>query len=280
MDPASDADGPGSATVTDVVRGRARAHGAELAFQVEGPRDAPALLLLPGQANSHHWWDELRHDFSGDFRTVTFDYRGTGSTRAHEEPWSTSSFASDAAAVLAAVGIERAHVYGTSMGGRVAQMLAIEHPEVVDRLVLACTSPGGEQARERSQAVRRTLAHPDSARRRSALLHLMYTDDWFTRPLQESTLLGDPGMTPGATILHLRVSDRHDAWERLPDIGASALVLHGADDELSPAENAVLIGSRIAGSRVEILPGRHGFFDEFRAQVSPMIRDHLLDAQP
>lgn len=275
-----DVNGPHSATVTDVLRGRARAHGAELAFQVDGPREAPALLLLPGQANSHHWWDTLRDDFSDDFRTITFDYRGTGSTRAHEEPWSTSSFASDAAAVLAAVGAERAHVYGTSMGGRVAQMLAIEHPEVVDRLVLACTSPGGRHAGERSQAVRRTLAHPDPSQRRTALLHLMYTDDWFTRPQPPSTLLGDPDMTPGATILHLRVSDRHDAWDRLPDIGASTLVLHGVDDELSPAENAGLIGSRIPDSQVEVMPGRHGFFDELRAQVSPMIRAHLLDPQP
>ncbi|MET0931544.1 MAG: alpha/beta hydrolase [Aeromicrobium sp.] len=263
-----------------MVRGRARAHGAELAFQVEGPRDGPALLLLPGQANSHHWWDDLRRDFSGQFRTITFDYRGTGSTRAHEEPWSTSSFAADAAAVLAAVGVERAHVYGTSMGGRVAQMLAIEHPEVVDRLVLACTSPGGEHALERSQAVRRTLAHPDSAQRRSALLHLMYTDDWFARPQPPSTLLGDPDMTPGATILHLRVSDRHDAWDRLPAIAAPTLVLHGADDQLGPTANAPLIGSRIPDSRVEILPGRHGFFDELRAQVSPMVREHLLAPLP
>jgi 3-oxoadipate enol-lactonase len=265
------------ATVTQVVRGRARARGAELAFQVEGPREAPALLLLPGQANSHHWWDGLRHDFTDAFRTVTFDYRGTGSTRAHEEPWSTSSFAADAVAVLAAVGVERAHVYGTSMGGRVAQMLAIEHPHVVDRLVLACTSPGHAHGHERSQDVRRSLADPDPSRRRSALLHLMYTDEWVG---PDSTLLGDPGMTPGATLLHLRVSGRHDAWDGLPSIGAPTLVLHGADDELSPPDNAPLLGSRIPGSRVEVVPGRHGFFDEFHAQVSPMVRDHLLGDQP
>jgi pimeloyl-ACP methyl ester carboxylesterase len=259
-----------------VVKGRARARGAELAFQVEGPRDAPVLLLLPGQANSHHWWDGLRQDFAHDFRTVTFDYRGTGSTRAHEEPWSTSSFAADAAAVLGAVGAARAHVYGTSMGGRIAQMLAIEHPAVVDRLVLACTSPGGPDAHERSRAVRRTLADPDAAVRRSALLHLMYTDEWFASPRPRSTLLGDPDMTPGATVLHLRISDRHDAWARLPEIEAPTLVLHGADDELSPPANAELIGSRIPDSRVLVVPGRHGFFDEFRSDVAPLVTGHLL----
>jgi len=255
-----------------MVRGRARALGAELAFQVEGPRDAPVLLLLPGQANAHHWWDELRHDFTDAFRTVTFDYRGTGATRAHEEPWTTSSFAADAVAVLAAVGAHRAHVYGTSMGGRVAQMLAIEHPEVVDRLVLACTSPGGTHGHERSQALRRRLADPDPRIRRSVLLELMYTDDW-TGP--DSALLGDPDMTPGATLLHLRVSGRHDAWAGLPAITAPTLVLHGVDDELSPPQNAPLIGSRIHGSSVQVLPGRHGFFDEFREQVSPLVREHL-----
>lgn len=258
-----------------MIRGRVRTQGAELAFQVDGPQDTPPLLLLPGQGNSHRWWESMREDFNETFRTVTFDYRGTGSSRAYEEAWTTSLFASDAVTVLKAVGVEAAHVYGTSMGGRVAQMLAIEHPTRVDKLVLACTSPGGSHAMERTQMVRRQLADQDPAQRTSALLHLMYTDKWFTRSHRPSTLLGDPGMTSPATVLHLRASDRHDAWARLPEITAHTLVLHGTDDELSSVKNASLIGARIPGSHVEILPGRHGFFDEFRSIVSPKVQAHL-----
>ena len=115
-----------------------------LAYQVHGPAAASPVLLLQGQANSHHWWDGIREAFAPEFRTITFDYRGTGATPTGETAagdWSTSTFASDAAAVLDDLGCQRLHVYGTSMGGRVAQMLAIEHGERVDRLILACTSP-------------------------------------------------------------------------------------------------------------------------------------------
>jgi len=139
--------------------------GTRLAHQVQGPAGAPVLLLLQGQANSHSWWEPVRPGLSRTLRTVTFDYRGTGATQiaarqvgaAPDGEWSTTSFASDAVAVLDGLGCQQAHVYGTSMGGRVAQMLAVHHRHRLKRLVLACTSPGGPLALERSQAVRRAL---------------------------------------------------------------------------------------------------------------------------
>lgn len=209
---------------------------------------------------------------------VTFDYRGTGDTEgtADEPEWSTRSFAADAVTVLDDLGIERAHVYGTSMGGRVAQMLAADHPARVDRLVLACSSPGGPHASERTQAVRRSLADPDPAVRRRRLLSLMYTDERLARSTW-SHLLGDPHMTPDATRRHLRVSNRHDAWDLLPDISAPTLVLHGNDDEMVPASNAELIAGRIPDATVWTRPGgRHGFFDEFADEVSPRVSRFLL----
>ena len=244
----------------------------DLAVQVLGNELAPALLLLPGQANSHRWWDGLRQPFAERYRTITFDYRGTGDSPASPGPWSTASFADDAAAVLDELGVERAAVYGTSMGGRVAQMLAINHPERVRALVLACTTPGGEHAIERGQDVRRLLAEPDRSKRRAALLELMYTPAWSG----ESNLLGDPTLTADAARRHLRVSAGHDAWAGLPRIAVPTLVLHGSDDRMAPVENAALLGDRIPGARVRITAGgRHGFFDEFAESVSRAVLDFL-----
>jgi 3-oxoadipate enol-lactonase len=189
--------------------------GGRLAYQLEGPEQAPPLLLLQGQANSHAWWSPLRAPFAATYRTITFDYRGTGDTEAPPAEWSTASFADDAAAVLDRLGYREARIYGTSMGGRVAQMLALRHPERVSRLVLACTSPGGPKARERGQDVRRALAQPAPRARRAALLELMYTPAWIESHGASSTLLGDPTMTADATRRHLRVSARHDAYEQL-----------------------------------------------------------------
>lgn len=249
--------------------------GAQLTCQVAGPRSAPVVLLLQGQSNSHHWWDSVGPTIAQTFRTVCFDYRGTGSSRSEYGLWSTSSFAQDAAHVLAAINIQSAHVYGTSMGGRVAQMLAIEHPHVVDRLVLACTSPGGAIAVERNNQVRHRLADPDPNARRRAMIDLFYTPEW-GRTQTHSTLFGDDSMTARASQLHLRVSAQHDASQRLNDIVAPTLVLHGSDDLMAPVENAATIGQRIPRCLVEITTGgRHGFFDEFSNAVTPRLLEFL-----
>lgn len=249
--------------------------GTRLAVQEAGPVGAPVLLLLSGQANSHDWWTGLRSAFEDSFTTLTFDYRGTGESRAVEGDWSTALFAQDAQHVLEASGVEAAHVYGTSMGGRVGQMLAARSPHLVDRLVLACTTPGGAGAVERGQDVRRALSQPDRAARRQVLLDLMYTPGW-ARPGRRSHLLGDPTMTPRAQTLHLRASARHDASQRLAEIASPTLVVHGDADRMSPVENAFLLEAGIPDCDVWIHEGgRHGFFDEFAGEVSARVLEFL-----
>ncbi|MBA4024872.1 MAG: alpha/beta hydrolase [Gordonia sp.] len=252
--------------------------GALLAVQEGGPDTGPALLLLAGQANSHRWWTGIRDHFEQRFRTISFDYRGAGDTRAEESStWSTTLFADDAAQVLATLGVDSAHVYGTSMGGRVAQMLAIDHPLTVDQLVLACTTTGGTLAVERDNSVRRALAQQDSHARVNALLELMYTPAWFA-PGRRSHLLGDPDMSARAQLLHLRTSGGHDAVDRLCEIRSQTLILHGSDDLMAPVVNAHRLGDAIRDSRVEITTGgRHGFFDEFADSVSAQVIDFLDD---
>jgi pimeloyl-ACP methyl ester carboxylesterase len=251
--------------------------GAVLAVQEAGPHDGPALLLLPGQANSHRWWSGLRETFEQTRRTITFDYRGTGATVAPESDWSTTSFAHDAAQVLRSLGVTRADVYATSMGGRVAQMLAIGSAELVGRLVLACTSPGGRVAVERSNEVRRALSDPDADLRRRTLLDLMYTPAW--RALgRGSHLLGDPTMSRRAQALHLRASNGHDAAGRLSEITAPTLVLHGEEDVMVPTANAHHLAGHIPRAELQTFPGgRHGFFDEFADQVSGTVYGFLAD---
>ncbi|MDN4645900.1 alpha/beta fold hydrolase [Arthrobacter sp. PsM3] len=122
-------------------------------MQIGGVTGAPGLLLLQGQANSHVWWDGLREGFESEFQTITMDYRGTGASRGPVGSWSMESFAADAADILDSAGIADAFVYGTSMGGRVVQMLVVRHPDRVKALVLACTTPGGPNTVARSREV-------------------------------------------------------------------------------------------------------------------------------
>jgi pimeloyl-ACP methyl ester carboxylesterase len=249
--------------------------GFPLAVQTCGPVDAPALLLLPGQANSHRWWDRLRAAFEDDLRTITMDYRGTGRSRGPVGPWTTASFAADAVEVLDRLSVNQVLVYGTSMGGRVAQMLAIHHPDRVAAMVLACTSPGGPHAIEGGTDIRQALAQATRAERLDILHDLFYTPDW-THPPQDSTLMGDASMTRQEAAAHLRASDQHNAWGALPTIAIPTLILHGNDDRMTPAVNASLLTERIPGARLRTYSrGRHGFFDEYASQVTPDVIDFL-----
>jgi pimeloyl-ACP methyl ester carboxylesterase len=248
--------------------------GARIAYEVRG--EGAPLLLIPGQANDHHWWDPVVDGFAAAHRTIAVDHRGTGDSDAPDTGYATEAFAADMAAVLDHLGVDRAAVYGTSMGGRVAQWLAARYPERVGALVLGCTSPGGRNAVERSADVRRSLASRDPDANRRALLDLMYTPAWLADHPGPYTTLGDPRMPAHARRGHLTASARHDAWDALPGIAAPTLVVHGADDLLNPTANAPLLADRIPGARLHLIAGaRHAYFEEFHAEATPLVLDFL-----
>ncbi|WP_427893198.1 alpha/beta fold hydrolase [Kribbella sp. GL6] len=250
--------------------------GTQIAYQVRG--EGQPLVLLAGQSNDHTWWDPVRMDFEEQHQTISLDWRGTGSSGKPDEVYSTRAFAQDVVAVLDALGVNSAHIYGTSMGGRVAQWLAIDAPERVDRLVLGCTSPGAAHGYERSQEIRKALADP--AKTDSVLLDLMYTPAWLANNAGPYYVLGDKTMPPYAKGRHLVASNRHDAWDGLPGITAPTLILHGTDDVFSPVANAELLAGRIPNARAELIEGaRHAYFHEFREVASPAVLAFLGAAQ-
>jgi pimeloyl-ACP methyl ester carboxylesterase len=236
----------------------------------------PALVLLSGQSNDHHWWDGVREDFAEQHTTITLDYRGTGESDKPDVPYSTPGFATDVLAVLDDLGIDRAHVYGTSMGGRVAQWLAADHQDRVGALILGCTSPGGPHSIERDNEVRVSLARSGTPQARQALIDLMFTPAWSAAHPGPHYVLGDPHMPPYAKKRHLLASNGHNAWDALPRIEAPTLILHGTDDLLNPTANAKLLAERIPDAQVQLIEGaRHAYFIEFRAVTGPAVVEFL-----
>lgn len=249
--------------------------GTALYYEVNGA-GTDVLVLIAGQSNDHHWWDVARPDFDTRFRTVVFDHRGTGRSDKPQTGYDTRTFARDVVAVLDDLGVGSAHVYGTSMGGRVAQWLAADHPDRVRGLVLGCTSPGAAHGVERGAEVRRSLAQRDAAKARRALLDLMYTPDWLRTHDGPFHTVGDPHMPPHARRGHFTASKEHDGWDACARITAPTLVVHGADDVFNPAANAPLLAERIPGARMTLIPGaRHAYFEEFRDVASPVVLDFL-----
>ncbi|MDN5852053.1 MAG: alpha/beta hydrolase [Actinomycetia bacterium] len=251
------------------------ADGVAINYDVRGAGEP--LLLLAGQSNNHRWWDSTRTGFDEHFTTIALDWRGTGgSDKPDDDSYSIAGFAADAIAVLDDAGVERAHVYGTSMGGRVAQILAADYPGRVDRLVLGCTSPGDRHGVRRQGDVNVALTQRDGAAVRRALLELMYTPEWLAENAGPYYVIGDPAMPAYARAGHLKASRRFDGWEALLRIDAPTLLIHGADDRLSPAANASLLAERIPGAKAEVIAGaRHAYFEEYRSVATPLVLDFL-----
>jgi 3-oxoadipate enol-lactonase len=122
------------------VRTVAGVDGTPIAYEVTGRRDGPPLLMLQGLGVDHRGWALQRFPFGRRYRCLAVDNRGVGESADAPHPFSLEQMASDAVAVLDAEGVATAHVLGASMGGVVAQMLAVRNPQRVRSLVLACTA--------------------------------------------------------------------------------------------------------------------------------------------
>lgn len=253
----------------------ATAHdGTRLFFETLG--EGSPLLLISGQAFDHHMWDAVREDFAAHHRVIVYDHRGIGrSDKPEQANGSTRGFAQDAIAILDALGLPDAHVYGFSMGGRIAQWLGIDHPTRVRSLVLGATTPGNAHGVRRPASTDAVLASGDAA----GLMDLMVPPAWRQAHPEWLAMMAERARNPmpaHAQRMHYFASEGHDAWAGLPAITAPTLILHGSADLINPSANAALLAQRIAGAQVHMIEGaRHGYFWERREEASGAVLDFL-----
>ena len=247
--------------------------GTQLFYEIVGAGDP--LLLVNGQASDHRMWDRVVAAFSADHQVVLVDPRGTGaSDKPSAPPYSTRGFAADLVAVLDAAGIERAHAYGFSMGGRVCQWLAIDHPGRIGALVLGATTPGDAHGIARAADADAVLSAPPSPESVRRMAELMYSPGWVAA--HPEVLTPSEPIPLHAKRQHYLASQGHDAWDRLPDISAPTLLIHGSDDLVNPTANAALMAARIPGAQMYIVDGgRHGYFEEYGEQASRVVLEFL-----
>ena len=214
------------------------------------------LVLVQGRGLDHHGWDSVLNEFTNR-PIILIDHRGTGqSTASLNSEWSTRDFANDVVTILDHAGIDRTHVYGHSMGGRIAQWLGAEHADRIITLTIGGTSVGDGTGLPRPTIGAAALASGDP----SALASLFYPDDWVAaNPQQATSVLPEPH-SPEAMSIHSKASDRPDgpAPEK---ITIPTLILHGANDPISDPGNAAILGKRIPNSEVFMVPdARHAYW--------------------
>lgn len=255
-------------------------NGTSIYYEVHG--EGEPLLLISGQGSDHHTWDFTREDFIPHHQVIVFDHRGTGDSGKPREPeYSTRGFADDVVALLDHLGIERAHAYGISMGGRICQWLGIDHGSRIGTLVLGCTTPGNAHGVPRPPEVNAKMANRPSNPEEAAqfLIEQMVTPAFAESHPEYAaavrTRIANP-IPDFARALHYKASEGHDSWDLLPTIQNPTLVIHGDNDLINPSANAPLLAERIPGAELCIIPGgRHGYFIEFRDEASTAVLDFL-----
>lgn len=265
-------------------RGRLRAmptmiaaDGSTIRYEIHG--SGPTLLLIPGLGFGPWGFFKQVPALSRRFCTVTFDLRGP-----HDQYHGIAELVRDAAALLDHLGAGRVHVLGTSLGGFVAQELALARPDLVDRMVLISTSYGGRGVERMSARVMAAMFgvgsfSPEGAVRRglkasTSTRYRAEHPDEFDR-IVGSRLAFSPSLS--SYLLQARAGANFDASGRVRGIDAPTLVIHGSDDRLVPVANARALAQAVPRSRLLILDGAgHLVFIEKAEEVNEEVASFLL----
>jgi 3-oxoadipate enol-lactonase len=251
-------------------------------------RRAPWLVLIQGLGFDRAGWAPVISALRRRFRLVLIDNRGSGRSTTQDRKFTVADLAVDVTAVLDSSRIKRAHVLGASLGGMVAQELAIRFPQRVDRLVLACTTPGWPYGYPMPRASVRQMTAAASLPVEVAQRSLVET------ALAPDTVKDHPELVE--RIVRNQKAKRGDpaSWQALASagatysggtrqslIGALTLIMYGDADAVVDPRNSQLLSGRISNSQVVVFPGLgHLFFWEEPAQFARAVTSFLLAPGP
>lgn len=255
--------------------------GLSLGYTVTGPEDAPWLVLITGLGGLQEGWFRQVPHFAASFRVLTYDHRGAGRSSTLDVPTTMRDLADDAVRLFDAVGIARAHVWGVSMGGKVAQELALGWPERVDRLILENTNAGEVH---RVEGPASPLRGGGEGPRTEEDWHDRIVPLLFGRVYREANA-GSMRAFARSRVRHPQdpvgarrqweAYDGFDAWERLPAVRARTLVLVGDEDALTDPRNGERLAARIPGAGLVSVPGGHSVHIENPGAVNAAVEAFL-----
>lgn len=243
------------------------------------------LLLIQGMSATHLAWGRpFLSLLEGSFDCIAFDNRGMGLSAPAAEAFTIAEMAGDALGLLDALGIERAHVLGISMGGMIAQELALAHPERMRSLTLGCTYCGGEGSQLMApadfQGLAEAMASGDRGRVHRAMWELNLSPGFRADESRylEFTEMANALPAHRETIgFQLQAISAHDTSTRLPGLEPPTLVIHGTEDRVLGVANGRMIAPLIPGARLEILEGiGHMFWWEQPERSAELVREHAL----
>lgn len=249
-----------------------KANGIDLGVETFGEQTHPAILLIAGAASSMDWWeDDFCHRLADGGRfVIRYDLRDTGRSTSYEAgapPYTQEDLLADAVALVAALDVTSAHIVGISMGGGIAQRLAVQHPKLVTTLTLMSTSPGGPggpsnpdlppMADHIAAMFSEPQPDPDWSDREAVIRHFIDGERGFSGsiPVDEERIRAIAGRAFDRTTNVAASQTNHWILEggesirpRLGEITAPTLVLHGTEDPLFPIGHGEVLSREIRGA--------------------------------
>jgi pimeloyl-ACP methyl ester carboxylesterase len=230
--------------------------GAKLYWEEHG--SGPPILLIMGLSFTLEMWFRVVPYLTKSYRTILFDNRGIGRSDVPRGPYTIRTLARDAEAVLDAAGVSAAHIVGASMGGMVAQELALRSPERVLSLMLGCTSYSGLFGRWpnfRKGPNHLSWLRASRQEREWAMRHMLYAAGTLNELIEEDIgIRCQCGWTYKGVLSQLAGILLWSSYKRLPRIKVPTLVVHGVEDHLLPPENGRIVASRIPHARFALIP--------------------------
>ena len=259
----------------------AKLNGVNINYHVEGQGE-PLVMIMGFSARRSGWIRQMPF-FRNYYRVITLDNRGVGKSDKPPGPYSTKMMADDTVGLMDLLGIEKAHIMGASMGGMIAQELAIDYPQRVMKLILACTyaSQDGTGGDTLEQAKFLQLSPGEKA---SAMIGLAFNKPLyrFIFGLLARLQTGLVRTSGGAGIAGQSEACRiHNTLDRLPLITAPTLVIVGTADRIIKPVSSEVIAAKIPSARlVRLEGGSHCFPFEMKNEFNREVLDFLKSDAP
>lgn len=240
------------------------------------------LLLIAGVGYGTWLWYKQVPSLSQRFRVIVFDNRGVGKSDKPDSEYTVPLLASDAFELLRALKIERTHILGVSLGGFIAQQLALDHPAVVNRLVLCSTSFGGPNMVLPAGEVLQFMAFGAGKETFRYGLELAFTPEYLAKNSSEiAEFIAPMQRTPQPRYAYLRqvmAPVGFNSEERLHEITVPVLVLAGEQDRVVPVENSRRLAAKLPNARLITFPDAgHLFFIERAEEANRAIINFLTE---
>lgn len=256
----------------------ARVNGITLYYETHGQGEA--LLLIAGIGYGTWLWAKQIPELSRYFYVIAFDNRGVGRSDKPDSEYTVSLLASDAFELLRALEIERAHILGISLGGFIAQQLALDHPEIINKLILCSTSHGGPNMILPKGEVLQFMAFGAGKETFQQGLELAFSTEYLEKHSEEIAQLTAPMRRhPQPRYAYLRqfmAPLSFNSEPRLHELTMPVLVLAGEADRVVPVENSRRLAAQLPNARLVTFPGAgHLVMVERAREVNKIIIDFL-----